>query len=581
MDGPCFEIGLVGAGAISAGAYTGGVMDFMVQALDEWYAAKAQGDTVVPPHDIKLSVFSGASAGAITAALATGYLASDQPPVKTEADAAGNKGRNKLFDSWVDRIDIEALLQDRDLKKKQPVVSALDSTILTEIADSGLNVVPRAARRPYVADNFHLILTVTNLRGVPYEIELIGSSHGRYAMSLHADYVHFSFGDTQPPSAAGCYPMRWRDLGENANAIKTKLKIAALASGAFPIGLAPRQLSHVFGGAGDPYSAREWRVPTPESAPHACFTSQCIPAAFGELKPDFRYDYLCMDGGVMDNEPLELARRLLKGSAPHSARQGNKADRALLLIDPFPGETVFDEAHKPPEDLLKLVLALFGALKNQARFKAEELMLAANPQVYSRFMIAPSRDDKKYAIACGALGGFGGFLKRDFRKHDYFLGRRNAQRFFQRHFVLPEDNALFGHWVGNEALIERFCVRDGSGAPERVDGKRLLPIIPVVGKARDECFAPQWPSYTEEDLDRLCEQVDKRVELVLGRLVDQYFGANSFLIRFGASFFLRWKTDDIVDYVRETVGDELKRMGIIASDSQADGRQDEFPHPNY
>ena len=35
-----FEIGLVGAGAISAGAYTGGVIDFMVHALDCWYAAK-------------------------------------------------------------------------------------------------------------------------------------------------------------------------------------------------------------------------------------------------------------------------------------------------------------------------------------------------------------------------------------------------------------------------------------------------------------------------------------------------------------------------------------------------------------
>lgn len=58
-----FEIGLVGAGAISAGAYTGGVIDFMVQALDEWYKAKTNGQPV-PPHDVRLSVFSGASAGA-------------------------------------------------------------------------------------------------------------------------------------------------------------------------------------------------------------------------------------------------------------------------------------------------------------------------------------------------------------------------------------------------------------------------------------------------------------------------------------------------------------------------------------
>ena len=30
------------AGAISAGAYTAGVLDFLMEAMDEWYAAKAQ-----------------------------------------------------------------------------------------------------------------------------------------------------------------------------------------------------------------------------------------------------------------------------------------------------------------------------------------------------------------------------------------------------------------------------------------------------------------------------------------------------------------------------------------------------------
>jgi len=562
MSGPCFDIGLVGAGAISAGAYTGGVMDFMVQALDEWYAAKGAGGGTVPPHDVRLCVFSGASAGAITAALATGYLASNQPPVTTEAEAAANNGRNKLFDSWVDRIDIVPLLGERDLPQGKKVLSALDSTILAEIADSGLNVSPRGFRRPYVADDFHLLLTVTNLRGVPYEIELIGSQVSKHTMSLHADYVHFAFGDARPAAQPDRYPMAWSDLGNNAHPLKTKLKTAALASGAFPVGLAPRGLSHQFGPGDDPYSARRWRVPTPDSNPHVCFSNERIHAAFGSLSPDFRYDYLCVDGGVMDNEPLELARRLLAGSDAYNARDGGKASKAILLIDPFPSDTEFDPEHKPPQDLLKLVLGLFGALKNQARFKTEELTLAAHPQVYSRFMIAPSRGGKKHAIACGALGGFGGFLKRDFRKHDYFLGRRNAQKFFKDHFVLPENNPLFAGW--SEVMKESYCVRDfATGAPEREAGERLLPIIPLVGAAAVPCFAPQWPRYTEEDLDALCEKVDGRVDLVLGRLVDQYFDTDNPLIRFGARIFLRWKTDDIVGFVRKKVEGELKRMGIM------------------
>ena len=563
MTNPVFEIGLVGAGAISAGAYTGGVADFMVQALDEWYAAKAANPATVPPHDVRLSVFSGASAGAITAALATGYLASNQPPVTTEAEAASNNGRNKLFDSWVDRIDIVPLLGERDLPEGKKVLSALDSTILTEIADSGLDVSPRGSRRPYVADDFHLLLTVTNLRGVPYEIKLIGSQHAGHPMSLHADYVHFAFGDAPPSAQPGCYPMAWSEFGNNAHPLKTKLKTTALASGAFPIGLAPRELSHQFGPGTNPYSTRRWRVPTPDSTPHACFANQQIPAAFGTLSPEFRYDYLCVDGGVMDNEPLELARRLLAGSDTYNARDGGKASKAILLIDPFPSDTEFDPEHKPPQDLLKLVVGLFGALKNQARFKTEELTLAAHPQVYSRFMIAPSRGGKKHAIACGALGGFGGFLKRDFRKHDYFLGRRNAQKFFNDHFVLPENNPLFAGWP--EAMKESYCVRDSkTDEPEREAGQRLLPIVPLVGAAAVPCFEPQWPRYTQDDLDALCEKVGGRLDLVLGRLVDQYFDTDNILIRFGAKIFLRWKTDDIVDFVRKKVEGELRRMGIMA-----------------
>jgi hypothetical protein len=112
---PYVRIGLVGAGAISAGAHRSGVIDFMVKALVEWYAAKVKGVEGMPLREVKLSIFSGASVGVITAALAAGYLGSEQPSVAIENAAASNNGRNKLCDSWVDRIDISTLLEKRDL----------------------------------------------------------------------------------------------------------------------------------------------------------------------------------------------------------------------------------------------------------------------------------------------------------------------------------------------------------------------------------------------------------------------------------------------------------------------------------
>src|SRR3954451_12032112 len=77
-----FEIGLVMAGAISAGAYTAGVIDFLLQALDEWERAKEQARKDIaagktndcPMHEVRIKVMAGASAGGMTAGLAAGLV---------------------------------------------------------------------------------------------------------------------------------------------------------------------------------------------------------------------------------------------------------------------------------------------------------------------------------------------------------------------------------------------------------------------------------------------------------------------------------------------------------------------------
>ncbi len=172
-------------------------------------------------------------------------------------------------------------------------------------------------------------------------------------------------------------------------------------------------------------------------------------------------------------------------------------------------------------------------------------MLAAQQGVHSRFMIAPSRQDKVYPIACGSLGGFGGFLKRDFRSHDYFLGRRNAQKFLQDHFVLPEDNPLFKEWDAD--MKETHCVKNSTGQPIMENGQRLLPIIPLIGDAQSSCYKAEWPCYTSEDLARLIDQIKKRVDVVIDRLVNQYFKSNNMFVRFIAKIVLGRKKKDVVE----------------------------------
>jgi hypothetical protein len=62
-----FRLGINMAGAISAGAYTAGVFDFIIQVHHQWEAAKTQCQ-VVPGHTVSIEMLSGASASGMFSA---------------------------------------------------------------------------------------------------------------------------------------------------------------------------------------------------------------------------------------------------------------------------------------------------------------------------------------------------------------------------------------------------------------------------------------------------------------------------------------------------------------------------------
>lgn len=556
-----FRIGLVGAGAVSAGAYSAGVMDFIIYALDQWYAAK-ESDMNVPRHEVELSVFSGSSAGGMTAALSAAYLASSQPSIRNEADGRNNHGKNRLFDAWVKRVDISRLLSTRDLrdskhKPKKKVVSLLDSTVLRTIADKAMDVPLREHKRPYVADDFHILLTVTNLRGVPYTIEFGGDAQRQHRMSLHADYIHFKVTDQPDTNPSDHYTCTWEELCK-PSPIQQKLKKAALASGAFPIGLAPHTLSHTFKyEKADCYSLRQWPIPQQKPTDTGqCNATESIPIDWTASEQDYEYHFHCVDGGVMNNEPVELARRILSGgSGKRNERDGDKADRAILMIDPFPSKSPPKQEYDQEQpELLGVLKDIFRALINQSRFKPDELILAKQEDVYSRFIIAPSRHGELYPIASGGLGGFGGFLKEDFREHDYFLGRYNAQRFLQKHFVLPENNPLFSAENWSDEIRNTYRVMKGD--------RPFLPIIPLVNAAKEPCTLLAWPRYTQRDLTKLHTQLEHRFDVLLDHLVEQYFKGHPRLVRWGAKFLLKLKKKEVMRQTERSILNDLKAMKL-------------------
>ena len=65
-----FKIALVLGGTVSSGAYTAGVLDFLVEALDTWTTPRDAG-AAVPHHRVALRLTAGTSGGGVNAAIFT------------------------------------------------------------------------------------------------------------------------------------------------------------------------------------------------------------------------------------------------------------------------------------------------------------------------------------------------------------------------------------------------------------------------------------------------------------------------------------------------------------------------------
>ena len=484
-----FEIGLVMAGAVSAGAYTAGVINFLFEALDNWHnpavlRAKLGWTGAEPPHAVRLKTMAGASAGGMCAALT--------------AISVLDGSTDRFRQAWVEEIDSTKLLAPNDLAQLDSLgglLSVLNCEVLDAIADKAITLPPTVAPWPrWLGEQLDFYLTLTNLNGLTYEVTQVGGSPQRFID--HADRIQFRLlkpgaAPTPPPAPdPSLRPLRAAPRSQLTPAEAAnwdELKTAALATGAFPVALLNRELAFRneyfdhrtwwYGGQQRPDYVQRAAGPDENQEPY-----RTTPAP-----------YLFVDGGVTDNNPLELVRRTLANSLDGKAqnpRGATDARRALLLIDPFPSELSEGAYRRLERSLGQVLPALYRALLNQARFRAEDLLSALDASVHSRFLIAPTRPPDARgrttpALACGSVGAFGGFLHQPFREHDYQLGRRNCQQFLRTQFTVAETNALFSNWPA--ALKQRFRLAPVAGAAAE------LPVLPLLGTAAAEVpLPPAW-----------------------------------------------------------------------------------------
>lgn len=492
---PKFRLGIAMAGAVSAGAYTAGVIDYLLETLRDWQVEKDKNRAImevlfpekeengkltesevkkleekgynfaIPMHDVIIEVFGGASAGAMTAAVTTLALCTEIKPVATRVEGDKPTG-NLIYDAWVNLNDGKAsddstLIQmfgTEDLNdEKKRIPSLLNSKPILRIGQKAAQVLKdksgtlkKLSDYPYISEKLEIILSLCSLRGIPIEIgfeadKQNGEHLGAHRMKVHKLYAHFGICDNPPDHIL--------PLDPSSNDHLDNLINCAVASGAFPFGLSSVQVQQPKEG-----KKKEGIIPAPDSNYLEAQIRRLFYANQEEGNGNVRmvpgvghFETTVVDGGTINNEPFgevlkilerhsEEDRLALEAALPEGSTNSNQTPDyyALLMIDPFPNDNKPEAPFEATESIEQMLFPLFGAVRGQAMVKEKEIT-AGFKLKHTRGLIKPQDGDKEYPIASGSLGGFGGFFKKEFREHDFFLGRKNCQAFLRKYFFIEQD----------------------------------------------------------------------------------------------------------------------------------------------
>lgn len=543
-DPRCFELGLVLGGTVSAGAYTAGALDFLLEALERWHAQPN------PLHKVVVKTVAGSSGGAVCAAI-LGLLSSRVVPhVRSDTSAPGKAPvatGNPLWDLWVNDFQIARLLSNTDIAKDanaddgtgaiMTTVQHVPSLLNCEMIDeSGKQLAAIGSSPgqplPYFTSPFRAAVTFANLRGIPYKIldvPKFGDFSGA-AYVQHDDFAWFAFPNGASPNAgAGSIGKRedefWLgNVAPGGYVDYSTLVAYATASGAMPVGLAARALTRpaehylyrpVVRAVGDPASGYrvDWPVPDWTGLPDAV-----------------QGDYSCtaVDGGTFNNDPVSIVHRALAGLVGENPRGKSDAKRAILMIDPLADQP--KPIGRTGKSMLAVIEAIIGTVVGGARYLTADMELFARDDVFSRFQLVPFRPEPgrvgEAALAGTSLYAAAGWCARKFRVHDFLLGRWNMQVYLQREFVLAGDNPLFDGW--GPADREDWALDDASNRiaiTAATDPKSyFLPIIPVLPDgAVPAPDAPAWPKGALSPA-ALSTPLRQRLKAVLTQLVQDNGG---------------------------------------------------------
>jgi hypothetical protein len=531
-----FYLGICMAGAVSAGSYTAGVMDFLLEALEEWQ--KRSGQDGVPTHKVEIPVMGGASAGGMTGIITAAGLQQGIQHVKQPLDDAhllDEHPESILYHTWVDLTSPDMfpeLLKTSDVAPGA-VYSVLNAQFIDDIAKRVITPPDTTANKTWAtipsffSPRLKIFTTLTNLQGFLYNVAFNADGPSKthpYYMQIHNDYACFELTDDRTPEKfsddgmpeklkADGTPIPfngWMPLNIPGK-VNTDVAInAAMATGAFPVGLKAKLLQR-----------------------RKAYVNE-NPLQDGRLKlePETAEPYtsLNVDGGMINNEPFDKVREVLdlvsNVKDPSDNQDFNLFSSTVLMIAPFPSSKP-DEI-STSQDLQNVIGLTLSSMLSQMRSKPINLVNAMDSNCAGQYLIAPSRRVPKAdgsgeeniqgekAIACGSLDGFGGFLNKEFRVHDYFLGRYNCQIFLRDYFTIPASavkaNPIFKAGYAG--------IKDPTPFQSKVDGS--YQIIPVFFEAGEPVFPSfkfasggNWPVLEWSAISEFKGPLKSRVQAIL------------------------------------------------------------------
>lgn len=547
-----FHLGITMAGAVSAGCYTAGVMDYIFETLELWEKAKRGEikeipDNLVPKNQVVIDVMGGASAGGMSTIITSLYaLQGDINPV-TEVPINPKESKNLLYDSWVHMNDLkqntfDSALDENDLK--EGIISLLNSNFVDEIARKafeGFTVrydefdyeshiekfLPK-----YISKDLEVLLSHTLLRGIPLSVNFKTSIAKKIRTSpKHNTFEHFFVSHFILNSGKDIDTNKYLWLNPYEPESLKKMILSTVSTGAFPVGLAFREFNQ------DQFSDEYIKS----------IIKRIVYGDFGAENPDVKnnvklenfpkkFEAIGVDGGAINNEPYGEVASILR--ARHYDENTDYQNFGLVMIDPFPDNDDTKTEYKKPKDLIDVLPNIIGALWNQSRVKRNEILEQYNTD-YFRGVIYPRkhntstdqngdiiyRSKDKYPIACGSFGAFGGFLDIKFRQHDFFLGRDNARNFLRYYASMPYDrengivHPMHKDWT-NE-MIERFKITNNKKEvflPIIPDFNIILKNLESSGVEKYDYSYPDKPKFDAQYLFDLRPKMEKRFENILGIL---------------------------------------------------------------